>query len=301
MEVIKKDATEELEGPSEAGYHFLQDWRRCQQYWAWTYYYGLEPMHTSPVLMYGIAMHEAMEAWYLGVMHNQPAHQKVKDAKVMFLASLTSMKDNYLYEDTYLADVDKGLTTLEQYGLEYSKESFVVEKTPDGQPALEISCRSVLPTGDIFTGRLDLVVRGPQAIRYIVDHKTTGWAISMLERTLRVSNQATGYLWLWNEKYPELKAQAVIFNVLRNAKGSIDFRQVVVYKTEEDVERFKRDCTKTLNVIAEEVSKNNPIFTMNTDSCFKFNKACPYLELCQGSNYELQLGTKFKLKGEPLK
>lgn len=299
-EIIHKDVTEDLEGPSEAGYHFIQDWRRCEQYWAYAYYYGIEPLHTPPVLLYGIAMHEAMEAWYLSLMHGQPVHQRVKDAKLMFEASMVSMRDHYLYEDTFNDDMHKGLSTLEQYGMEYSKESYVVETTPDGRPAIEIGCKTELPTGDVFTGRIDLCVRGPQGTRYVVDHKTTGWAINSLERTLRVSNQATGYLWLWNENFPDMPANAVIFNVLRNSKGSIEFRQPVVHKTDEDIERFKADCTKTLNEIAVEVSRSVPHFTMNTDSCFKFNKPCPYLELCQGTNYELLLGTKFKLKGVPL-
>lgn len=301
MDPIKKDLTEELEGPSEAGFHFIQDWKRCQRYWGWTYYYGIEPINPSPVLLYGIAMHEAMEAWLLALMHNGNAFERVNDAKNMFQASLVGMKQYYLFEDTWAADLAKGFQTLEEYGIKYNEEHLFVEVLPDKTPCLEMSCKATTPHGDKFTGRVDGVVRNAQGVRYIIDHKTTGWAISMLERTLRVSNQATGYLWLWNETYPDLKANAVIFNVLRNSKGSIDFARPVVYKTPEDIERFKRDTDITLNEIAEHVAVEDPFFTMNTDSCFKYNKACPFLECCQGSNYELHLGEKFKLRGDAIK
>ena len=295
---VKTDLVEEISGPTESGYHFIQDFLRCEQYWAYTYYYGLEQMNPATVLLYGLAMHEGMEAWYMAVMNRLPLHERVRAARTMFKATLAGYKDMYLQPEYYSQDMAKGIALMEQYGFEYANEGFTVDKLPDGRPAIEVACSTHLPSGDKFTGRLDLVVLNSVGVRYIVDHKTTGWSLMNLERALRVSHQATGYLWLWNNNFPDKQAAGVVFNVLRSYNGKPSFGRPIVYKTAEDVSKFQRDVAKILDRIANTVAEPDPTFIMNTDSCYKYNKACPFLELCQGSNYELLLGKRYKLRGD---
>jgi hypothetical protein len=282
------------DGPSESGFHFLQDWRRCQQFWAWRYVTGLSPMHESPTLMYGIAIHKALEGWYRAVDRGQPPHERIEVAVRDFRDCMYLFKDQYVKGDWYQDDIAKGLLTLEEYALRYSNEFWKVLRV-GGELAIEMSESCSLPSGNRFTGRIDLVVQNPDGKIFIMDHKTTGWALANVTKTLQVSHQANGYLWLWNENHPDLQASAVVFNVLRNYKGSTDFKQIPVYKSERDIERFKQDTDKCLSDIVREVSSPNPHFQMDTDACYKYNRACPFMDLCAGTNYESLVGVEYRI------
>lgn len=292
------------DGPSDAGFHFIQDFLTCEQYWGYKYYYGLEPLHDSPYVLYGHAMHVALEKWY--ALHDKGASitDRVNQAKKEFLRSMEEKESRYYLKDQYESDRVRGLQTIEGYGLHYFNEYWKIAKVPniDGveQLAIEIPLRTVLPSGVQFTGRIDMVAYNRQGHLYLFDHKNTGWVIYKLEKALRASAQATGYLWLWNETFPDKRAHAVIFNVLKNLNGKTEYKQTVVYKTEEDIEKFKRNSETILNRMLDIVESPEPEFVMNTGSCMMYGSACPYINLCRGENFDALLGVDFKLRGQEL-
>lgn len=287
-----------LAGPSESGYHFMQDYRNCNQAWGWKYYHNLEPMHVSPTLLYGIAMHRAMGEWYTALFAGSDAEHRLELATIEFIVAMDEYKEYYVYESYRTDDINKGVVILQNYAVRYSQEQLKI-LAPNGAPAIEASLSRTLPSGDKITGRIDLAATlYPAAARFIIDHKTTGWSLDNVVRTYQVSQQSVAYVWLWNSTYPELHVQGVIYNVLRYYRGKTDYVQVPVYCTDADIDKFVTDSQETLDDIARKVGRNNPNFIRNSDSCYRFNKPCPFLELCNGEQLESLIGIKYKYKEE---
>lgn len=293
------------DGPSDAGFHFIQDFQRCEKYWGYKYYYGIEPLHDSRHVLYGHAMHVAMEKWYLLHDKGTATPVRVQQAKKAFIESMAQKEKRYFNHDEYEADKLRGLQTLEGYGLQYFNEYWrlaTVQRQDTGQiiKAVEMPLRAVLPSGVHFTGRVDMAAYNREGRLYIIDHKNTGWVMYKLEKTLRASGQATGYLWLWNETFPNYRANAVVFNVLRNVNGNTEYKQIPVYKTQEDIDTFKKDVDIVLNRMLSIVDSPEPYFVRNTDQCTAFGAPCPYIKLCQGENFDVLLGRDFRLRGAPI-
>jgi len=277
------------EGASSSGFHFLQDYLRCQQYFYWKYFRKLEPLWASPSLLFGDAIHKALEAWYIGLRDGMTTPERHLLAVQAFRSRLGEIKDSYKYTETFLEDRDRGKRIIDAYALEYAFEAW---KVLDIERGLEYT----FETGDKFTGRFDLAVTTHQGRQYIVDHKTTGWGMANLIKTLNATDQSTGYLWLWNNTAPDyMRANGIIFNIIRSYKDSIDFKQHLVTKSDADLDRFKKDAGYTLEEIATKVTDPNRFrFVRNTASCYLYNRPCPYLDLCMGANYEGLIGTMYK-------
>lgn len=264
---------------SESGFHFLQDWHRCKQYWYNTYRRQLAPKNRASALDFGTAIHEAMAEWYRGVRDRKELSDKTNAALAAFNSAMAVLKPTYYTPDRYEEDLFRGNLMLQEYAIKYAVEPWRVL-------AVEEDVQFTFPeTGDVFTGRIDLVVEGDSR-RYIVDHKTTAWNIASLNKSLMVSDQGTGYLWVWNDLHPDMYADGIIFNILRNVKGTSSFHQVLVIKTQEDLDRFKRESRWTLDEIAKYNSNPSAVYPRNTQSCFLYNRQCPFYDLCMGFAYE---------------
>jgi RecB family exonuclease len=279
------------QGSSESGFHFLSSFQRCQKYFQWKYLLQLEPKYPSTKLLYGRAIHKGLEAWYKVLATKGTAPTRVKAALEAFKQEMTDCRPEYMYQDTYEEDVLRGIEAFQTYGIQYAYERWEVI----GQPEQELEC--VLPNGMRLTGRIDLVVKSPEGVIYIVDHKTTGWALASLTQTLQVSDQSNAYLLLWNRNFQGMKTTSVIYNVIRQYKAP-ECKQILVMKTEADVERFAADAASILDEIATKVTQSAAVWRMNTDSCFLYNRPCPYLTLCKGTAWQTAIGVEYK-KREP--
>ena len=277
---------------SDSGFHFLQDYLTCQERFKWKYFYKLVPLWESPSMMFGDAFHAGMAAWYsahqVGIIAVKAKLVLAKDA---FIDRMSTLEPKYKFRGTYNEDVERGKNCLDNYALEYPYETWkvvLVESTLS---------HTFEETGDRFTGRLDLGVVTHEQRRYVVDHKTTGWALANLIKSLGSSDQATGYIWLWNDNHPPEEAvHGVLFNIIRMYKDNPpEFKHYLVMKSDMDIERFERDAAYTLAEIAHKVADpTNARFVRNTGACFKYNRPCDYLDLCKGSNYQSLIGTTYK-------
>jgi hypothetical protein len=279
-----------MDGPTESGFHFLQDYLRCQQYFRWKYVYDLEPMFLSPALIYGMNIHRALAVWYSMLPTKAPVAERVRAAIQEFKTAQYESASEYLSTDTWKEDTERGEFMLQQYGLQYPFEPWVVVSPPE--QTLEMQ----LPSGDKFTGRIDVPIMSPQGRLYIMDHKTTRWGWVNIIRSLNVTDQACGYLWLWNKTNPDRQADGILFNIIRQYKGmgEPEFKQHLVTKSFGDIERFEKDAAFLLNEIAEKIADPDARWVRDTSACFKYNRACPYLELCGGENYQGLIGTTYR-------
>lgn len=272
---------------SESGFHFIADFLRCQQYFYWKYARNLDPATKAPALIFGTNFHLGMAAWYDSLKRGESFDARLNAAMMAFKMGMEEDRAEYQDPDKYDEDFIRGQILLQAYAVEYPAETWEVL-------GVEVPVEYTFENGDKFTGRMDLIVKFDNRV-YIVDHKTTGWSLSALSRSLQVSDQGTGYIWLWNATHPDQPVHGIIFNILRQYKNNNDFRQVLVVKSSEDIERFKRESGYVLDQIAQKVFDPNAVWPRNTGACFMFNRPCQYIDLCFGSAYaEGLIGTAFK-------
>ena len=274
---------------SDSGYHFVQDYRKCKKYFYHKYINMLEGIDTAPSLLFGSAMHAAMETWYELLKIGKPVHVRVQGAIERFEKEINEVRDKYSYEDTFSQDVERGITILRAYGLQYSNENWLVL-------AIEEDVEYQFDSGDKMTGRVDLVVKSSEGRVYLVDHKFTGWSMSNVIKSHQNSDQATAYKMMWDHKHLENPLNACIFNICRCYKGATDFHQLAIARTRQDVEEFKLDINSEYIEIANRVSDPNARWPKNTDRCMDYNRPCDYLPLCQGSNFDGLIGVKYKVR-----
>jgi len=274
------------QGPSESGFHFMQQFRNCQKKFYYRYIVGLEPLQPSPAILFGINIHAAFASWYEAYKNGLSLHERVIKAKETFVLEHAKCEDSYTETGLFESDSYDGLNMIEEYGLRYCDEVWLVR-------AIEEAVEYTFPSGLRMTGRVDLVVTSKEGRNYIVDHKTTKWAITSLMRELNKSDQATAYMHMWNTANPEIPVCGVVFNILRRGKTTCEFKQHLVLKNNEDIDNFVNSAEETLVEITDKVMKSNAVWTTNTDRCFDYNKSCPFINICPGDGYEDLIGTVF--------
>jgi len=274
---------------SDSGFHFASDYIKCQQYFYWHYVRKLEAKYKSTSLIFGGAIHAGLEAYYRGAMEELSPETRVANMLASFSAAMQEEEAEYAEHEWYDADLARGLKMLTKYEEFYrGKDNFKVL-------AVEEPVRMTLATGDEFTGTIDLKIRKEGQV-FIVDHKTTKWGMTQSLQSLSVSDQATGYTLIHNVLHPEEPAVGLIYNVLRNNQSVFEFSRALVVKSRKDQERFQGDITSILDEIATKMANPEARWVRNTQNCYAFNRPCPFLELCQGANFEGLIGSRYKVQ-----
>lgn len=276
---------------SGAGYHFMQDFRNCEVRWHYNHVERLEPLLESPSTLYGDGMHHGLAGYYRAFQAKEPVHRRVEQGLNDFMVKSLRNRAKYQLDSIWEKDHERGQEVLRLYGMHYPVENFQVV-------AIEQDLKMTTKLGFTITGRIDLAVLYDNGRMRIRDHKTTGWSLQNLKKTLGVSGQATCYIALWNATHPDRPINQIEFNILRNYQGSTDFDQFVVMKSQDDIDQFILEADHTMQMISQRVADPNAIWVHNYDSCFKFNRQCPYIDLCRGSNYRTLVGSHFRIREE---
>lgn len=280
-----------VQGPSESGYHFLQDFRNCERYFKHKYVDNIEPMTTPSALLFGISGHKALEEFYKHP--TQPLGKRVRMAKRAFTDSMYNVQESYEYRDQFEQDMRRGEKAIEEYGLTYASERLFIKSVED-------TVTAELGQGMRLTGRIDLVATIESGRLYIVDHKFTGWSIKMFKRTLEASDQATAYKLLWDSTHPDMPVYGTIFNIVRSYKGEVEFDRVVNVITNDAVEEFRLDAIEDFTRMYNKlVNPELARWPKNTDQCLKYNRPCPFMDICKGMNLEMMIGSKYKYREVP--
>ena len=217
----------------------------------------------APIL-FGQAMHLAMEAWYL-----------TKDAQQMdkaFLDYFLPFKD---CDAKGLRTVEKGITILHQYRENYplANEAFTVQ-----EKNVEIGFVAELSKDYLYCGRIDLLVdwnlmfNGP----VIIDHK---FSSSKGYLCITPNHQLDGYIWGVSELTKQ-NVKGALLNIVYIGKGlkTNTFERHMAYRTPEDIQKWKQSTLSWLSLLSECEQKDN--WPMNTGSCGAFFRDCEYKPLC---------------------
>jgi hypothetical protein len=159
-----------------------------------------------------------------------------------------------------------------------------------------------------YIGRIDKIIRpGSERIRGI-EHKTTTAmrlngrkeqkiAPNFLE-SFSPNSQVDGYAYALHLLYPESRHDIWVDATLVHKVGE-DVHFIPVDRTMSQLDLFLFNTRRWIEIIREETAALSDItegdrymaaFPQNTNSCFDFNRACPYLDVCKARANPLTYG-----------
>jgi hypothetical protein len=196
---------------------------------------------------------------------------------------------------------------IRMYSMHYANDPFkVLEVEQDFEQLFMLRVKRAKYTKNIkiyLTGRVDLVIEWDRKV-YIVDHKTTKWIVSKVAESVELSDQATGYIALWNAAHPEQPATGAIYNIVKlenRASGgdpTKDLMRPMVFRSPSDIDGFLLDIAETSREIQQKLTKPHCRFVKDRNACFLYNSRCAYTDLCAGADPSKLIGISYKINEE---
>jgi hypothetical protein len=258
---------------------------------------GLYPDKGSTALRYGVVWHDVMSTFYSHIKENG----WIKDGGAIEAAILAGKKcwDEYTGEKEFYPDYktfenlcncflqyidhfagDEGfMEVLETESLFQIKTHWISDEEEKAFPTLQPF---------LFTGKKDLTVRLNNQ-PWFLEHKTTGWALSLKKRDLHRSAQVMGYTYAGKEEfYPEEPAGVlVVFHYLNAYKSKttgeygklkVEFERVPQIFTNEDLANWRLSFLDVAERIQQATIRN--IWPMGHDSCYRYGR-CEFCDICE--------------------
>lgn len=284
---------------SEAGVRLdnskRKTFRSCPRKFYWEHYRGLKGQYGSTALRYGNVFHECMRGYYQGVIDNGWGDQallmnlgveaarkqwdKLTDGKIFYSDYRTFENCMELFIG-YLAFYTDDRNYVEVLHTEFPFE--VQFDLTEEERELYPDLPTITSTGKID---LQLKMRG---IPWILDFKTTSYAISVVSQSLAKSMQLIHYTWAADKVLgykPEGALTSVAYSLARKNKAgdygnlSTDYGRVPVIYTDDDVKLWRQGYIKACNDIYR--CYVTGVWPCDFDSCYLYNKQCTYMPLCQ--------------------
>lgn len=274
----------------------------CLRKYYWEYERHLKPRIGSTALRYGIVWHAAMDAFYSHISE----HGWKRDGKALEIAVLTARMEwaEYSKNQTFYDDY-RSLPNLMQSMLTYmdhfsydegmlkileSEQAFEIPMYPETKEEMKVAGRwyTEKTSGPhfIFTGMIDLEVE-LNGQPWIIDHKTTGQAISRMAGQLRRSPQFIGYSYAASKKLKIIPdGFLVIIHHLSAYKSKttgdygkpkIDFDRIPEIYTAYDLSQWRISIINTAARVLQ--CKSTGIWPMEFNNCYTFGQ-CSFTQLC---------------------
>lgn len=161
----------------------------------------------------------------------------------------------------------------------------------DGKPASEVSFAIKLPSGYLYRGYIDFILKSKVGNTIlIVEAKTDGSTVSDSEmRRAKYANstQGTGYAVVADYIAHKLgmKAELAVAYIV-NFTVSKSFEGMIFDKTPEDRIRFLENLVTTASVV-EFYGKDNKPYPIS-GSCLSYNRVCNYYGICNSSDVSVR-------------
>lgn len=149
-----------------------------------------------------------------------------------------------------------------------------------------------------YCGRIDKVIELPDGI-YILDHKTTamykkegGFRVSFLD-SFSPDSQLDGYAYAAHMLYGKRFKGVIVDGALVHkhvhdkycwipVSRHINQLDAWLWETQQEVGRIKDNVNRLSGISTSNPPNFMPAFRKQTGSCWDFNTACPYIDLCKG-------------------
>ena len=245
----------------------------CRRKYHFQYVMHLRPKVKGTPLIFGSAIHDALDHYYKG-----------EDRAISAVEAVELFKKDYSTpEGDSLRTVENGVKMLVWYFTKYKHEPFTVHGKPEEG--------FVFPIGDIlYGGRLDLPVRWDGQL-WIMEHKTTTRLGAGYFDQFELDKQITGYI-VALEEYSGEKCAGAIINVLepwkevkrvtaKTKQPEDHFLRKPLTRSQELKDRFKYNVQAIVRDI--KWCQDNDEFqeAEKKEACYYYNRNCPFLQLCQ--------------------
>jgi hypothetical protein len=265
----------------------LNTYRLCPQ--KYKYRVGEHLTGTEPewALMFGIAMHKALETVYDGTYAS----------KVDFEG-----QEMYRYQAEFIKhypiDPEKGPRTkavgmeLQAVGMELLT-NYIYKWREEPFDVLGVEVPFAIPIRDAdgkldfyIVGRMDLVINWDDET-LPADHKTTSYFGDHFEKGFKVDLQPTIYSMALNNDVK--KSTKILINALRVTAKINDesFVRKVTTRTPEELQRTLKDIRFTVDCIRRSIDMD--IWPRHgSQACFAYNRTCEFYALCASSNQQAE-------------
>lgn len=238
--------------------------QECSRKGYYTFVKGLTGKSTSPALVFGKAIHQALEVWYqfhpseragmgklcresqsellAGNAASLKSHEPCARCNSIY-AFLTGASDLSTLEPGDARSVENGLAILNGYFDYYEKDPFVVHKDASGVPLVERSFEFTMHEDPFlivtYHGQIDVIMRQIDNDKLICfDHKTTASLSSDFFKRVTPNFQYTGYYFGARETLG-VDPEAFIVNGIQVAKTIKAYRRITTSRREEDFDELK--------------------------------------------------------------
>ena len=275
-------------------YTSISTFQTCPKKFYYRMIKDLTPLTTAPALLFGKALHMALETYY-----NNTENRLEK--------AIEAFKANYVDSESdakrTTANAEK---LLRGYAEVYANEPFKVLSTEVGfsVPVEYGSGKSFL-----LCGRLDALVDWQGAL-YVLEHKSTTMLASNYFFQFEMNMQVDGYIYAATQITGRRCLGAIInaMEVWKNVqKPTAKTKQLSDHYARDPQSRSEhqlKEYCEDLGLVVEDIIKAEKLnrFPRNKQSCFNYNYKCPYWDICKYGEDERLIEKNFrKERWEPYK
>jgi hypothetical protein len=276
--------------PFNHDYTKLSDFCVCLRRGYFAHVRNWQPDVTAAPLVFGIAMHRALEKIY-----SSPVNSNETLIQNACLGFVHEWREHDLDPEAFHPrSLSHGLEVVEAYVARFGdeiRETRVIAVEEPFKVILEETEESY------YHGRLDAVVELPQVPGiYVLEHKTASSFSSTWQQTFSPNMQIDGYCHALNMLHPE-NAKGVLVNGLLVQKTKMEFVRVPVLRQYEHLDAWRWEVLDKIQDIDfnwlrlrefRELSdfRQQPFmssFPKNATAC-SFYGGCRYLDLCKVSS-----------------
>lgn len=264
----------------------------------------LRSISESPALIFGSAMHKALEVFYSHPYAKRTIPAKFKEYSDMMAFGKPAPEPHFLYDaisafvaaaqplsalpDTDKRSVTNGIWILQEYFKTYIHDPYEVycdESGPVTERTGELLIHDEPHLKIILFGTIDVVLKNLSDQRVLPsDHKTTSQVGTDFFNRLKPNHQYTGYV-LLTQKVLGLTASEFLVNAVQvkarpvTARGSgPHFTRQVTTRSDFDIEEFKDSVFEAVNnYLRWEATGKWPLGTV--DACAMWG-GCSFLQIC---------------------
>jgi hypothetical protein len=244
----------------------------CPRHWFYRHYFGFEPKTKAGALLFGTAIHAAVEA-FLNTADPIAATSAAE-------ASLISAKHNYKFEENYEKDRKRIGPLVEKWCANLGiglLNNYDVVKTE-----LELTS----PEG--LTGRLDFVLREKHSpVLFVGEVKSTSFSLTEMLKTVGAADQLTMYTYLLkNSDLVQRKGMFVsggLLNVLYSRGSVCEVALESTYVDQNMIDEYLVGLLSTLDELALRLyqidcGKRSYAMTRHPGHQCSF---CPFADVCR--------------------
>lgn len=283
---------------------------------------GLKSQTDSAALLFGLAIHKAMEVFYSYPRAERNIPPNFIECSNLMAYGSAAPSDHFLYKAVsafvqaaqplaFLPELDKrsianGVWLLQHYFSTYINDQYVVAVDEKG-PIVERTGEFILHDSDdlqiILFGTIDVVLKNLADGRLLpADHKTTSVLGSDFFNRLKPNHQYTGYI-LIAQHVLGMDVNEFLVNGIqvkekpKTARGSSpNFSRQITTRSETDYIEFKQTVVWSVRALLQCQAENQ--FPLgHVDACTHYG-GCQFLEVCSAPSQlrENILSAKFKVE-----